>query len=254
MAALSIRLFQISELAKASIISSKRQGLAGLFWWSIEPISITLIYTFLVRGIFQYTKENVLLNIAAVILQWRWFQQSILQGSHTITSHKNLMNQIVLPYQILPIAEVFAFFKIFIPEFIILVIVFIYRNNAVIWHIPELILLLSVQFLLCIASVTLLAWIHAFFNEFKEIIRVGMRFMFYATPIIYSHHAIPQQFAWVWDVNPLTYLVTAYRQILLEAISPSFTPIFLIAVISIILWGLMNMIYKQSNAALSRVR
>lgn len=251
---LRTRLFQINELAKASIISKNRQGLAGLFWWCLEPISITLIYTFLVRGIFQYTKENVMLNIAAVILQWRWFQQSILQGSRTITSHKSLMNQVVLPYQILPISEVFAFFRIFLPEFVLLCIAFIYHNHGVLWHLHELLLLLVVQFFLSIATVSLLAWIHAFFNEFMEIIRIGMRFMFYATPIIYSHHAIPQQFAWVWNLNPLTYLFTAYRQILLNSQSIDLQPILLILAFSLTVILIMNQVYNHTSAALSRIR
>lgn len=249
-----ICLFQISELAKASIISRNRQGIVGLFWWCVEPMAIAFIYGFLVHSIFNYTQENTLLIITAVILQWRWFQQSIIQGSHTITSHKSLMTQIVLPYQFLPISEVYTYFKLFLPVFIALTIILSLQNSKVIYHIPELIFLIFVQFILTIAAVSIFAWIQVFFKEFIEIIRIGMRFMFYATPIIYSHHAVPQNFGWIWNINPLTYLFTAYRKILLDAKSPTFSPIIVIFLISVLLCILINEIYSRSNAALGRSR
>jgi ABC-type polysaccharide/polyol phosphate export permease len=65
---------------------------------------------------------------------------------------------------------------------------------------------------------------------------------FYATPIIYPAEAIPEQWSWIYRLNPLYYLITAFREPLFSGTLPeplTWGIAILAAVIAFLLGGVI---------------
>ena len=72
---------------------------------------------------------------------------------------------------------------------------------------------MGVGFLLSTASV--------YFADMLPVYDVILTIWLYATPIIYPLEIIPEQWLWLFRLNPLYYLVEAFRLPLLYGIIPS---------------------------------
>ena len=69
--------------------------------------------------------------------------------------------------------------------------------------------------------------------------------MFYATPIVYSVESIPDNFKWILQVNPMTYIIEAYRNIFYYKTMPEIKPIVILIGISITLCVIGYIIFNK---------
>jgi len=58
--------------------------------------------------------------------------------------------------------------------------------------------------------------------------------LFYATPIVYSAETIPQEFAWILSLNPMTYIINGYRDIFYNQTMIDIVPLLILIVGSIL--------------------
>jgi lipopolysaccharide transport system permease protein len=55
-----------------------------------------------------------------------------------------------------------------------------------------------------------------FFRDLERLIGLGMTVLFYVTPVIYERHMVPAMFQPLIAFNPFTYLIVAWRALLLD--------------------------------------
>jgi len=58
----------------------------------------------------------------------------------------------------------------------------------------------------------------------RQVVSFGLVFWMYATPIVYPLEMVPERFRWVYQLNPLAYLVGAYRGAVLQHQVPALMP------------------------------
>jgi len=81
--------------------------------------------------------------------------------------------------------------------------------------------LLAAQLLIAIGLGWGLAALHVYFRDTAQALGVLLPVWFYLTPIIYPQHLVPPFLQPVLALNPLTPLVSAYRDVFLYGIVPS---------------------------------
>ena len=82
-------------------------------------------------------------------------------------------------------------------------------------------LLLIPQFLLTLGLCWLLAALGVFFRDLGQIMGFLLTVWFFTTPICYDERSLPQNYLWLFELNPMFVLVRAYRDVLLHATPPS---------------------------------
>ena len=86
-------------------------------------------------------------------------------------------------------------------------------------------LVLIPQFLLTLGLSWALAALGVFFRDLGQIIGFVLTVWFFTTPICYAEASLPQNFRWLFELNPLYVLVRSYRSIFLEASAPPWEPL-----------------------------
>ena len=66
----------------------------------------------------------------------------------------------------------------------------------------------------------LVATVATYVPDIRETLRAFVRAMFFMTPIIWPAGRVPENYKWLVDYNPLTFLVEAYRNLILEGTLP----------------------------------
>ena len=72
------------------------------------------------------------------------------------------------------------------------------------------------------------------FHDTKHLLSVGLRFLFFLTPILYATESFPPVFHAFYAANPLTHLIRAYRAILMDAAWPNWSALCGVAAASLI--------------------
>src|SRR5215208_3907117 len=80
------------------------------------------------------------------------------------------------------------------------------------------IVVLQVIFILGLTYI--MAVLGTFLPDVGEVMRPVIRGMFFITPILWPPDRLPESLSWVEDYNPLAYLVTGYRGLILEGTLP----------------------------------
>ena len=103
-------------------------------------------------------------------------------------------------------------------------------------------LVLMVQYFLVLGIGFIISSITVYLRDIQHFIGVVLQLMFYAAPVVYSANSIPENFKWILKYNPMTYIISAYRDIFFYQVKPDFIglgSVFLISVATCIIGRLI---------------
>jgi lipopolysaccharide transport system permease protein len=112
----------------------------------------------------------------------------------------------------------------------------------------------SILFLPVLAVIQLLlvcglAWLASaasvYLRDVAQIVIVGLLLLFYLTPVFYETARVPDNYAWVIKLNPLTPLIEGYRDVLVDGHLPPAEPIAAVTAASIAIAALGFIVFQR---------
>lgn len=225
------RLFSQRQILKNIILKEIRAkyagSLLGIFWALITPLLITIVVNFIFTKVMRMDIEHFPLFVLSAILPWMCFSTSLFDATNSIVKNTHLLNQFVISREILPVSAVLANFINFSFGLAVVLPIFVVFKIQIM---PLLLLLPFVIFLHLVFTVGIglfLACVNVFFRDLSNLLEVSLMFWIWITPIFYSIDMLPENFRWVFALNPMTLYIEMYRNILFEARIPSIGIIFI---------------------------
>ncbi len=221
----------IRSMVRRDILGRYRGSHAGLFWTVIHPLLLMLTYYF-VFGIVLRTRfgddghpSNFVLYFLAGMLPWLAFSEAVGRAPTTVIEHGNFVKKLVFPVEILPVTLVIAGLvseAFGVGIFLAGMTVFGHAPTAAVFYLP---LILIPQFLLTLGLCWLMAALGVFFRDLGQFIGFVLTVWFFTTPICYPEASLPENYRWLFELNPIYILVRSYRAIFLEASPPPWEPL-----------------------------
>ena len=84
-----------------------------------------------------------------------------------------------------------------------------------------------------------------YFRDLLHILGIIMQLLFYATPIVYAIDSVPSKFQWLVKLNPMSYLITGYRDIFYNKTMPNFHGLLIAFTMGIILITVGYLVFKK---------
>lgn len=208
----------------------------GWLWWIIDPLFMMMIYYFIVSMVFQRGGENYHLFILCGIVIWQFFSRTLNISANAILQNRDLIRQIGLPISIMiAIPSLVQMFFAAIGILIIMIWNYSMIGLQSLAIIPLLILVVSLTYgigiFLSVSSV--------FFKDTREFIGYFIKAGFFLTPIlyptsrIYESTTIPEIAKIVFSLNPMAWIIPAFRQVLLDGVMYNWSHYFLLLGISL---------------------
>ena len=91
----------------------------------------------------------------------------------------------------------------------------------------------------------ILSSIEMYMRDIEHIVNFILSMAFYVTPILYTPDIFPEKLAWVLKVNPMAYLVNAYRSIFFYQKMPDLMGIGVVSIFSIFLFMIGYLIFEK---------
>jgi ABC-type polysaccharide/polyol phosphate export permease len=205
-----------------------KKSYLGFAWAFLSPLIwvffLTLIFSEIVGLRFRVVEGDPTLNFGLYLycglLPFLTFSEAANKGLNTITGNKGLVQQVVFPLELLPLANVITSM---IDKFFglgALLVVLLVFGRELHWTISLLPLIIVLQLVFVLGLTYFMAILGTYLPDVGEMTRPIIRGMFFFTPIIWTPDRLPEDLRWVVDYNPLAYLVVAYRDLILNGELP----------------------------------
>jgi lipopolysaccharide transport system permease protein len=138
-------------------------------------------------------------------------------SSGTLIGNVSLIKRIRFPRHFLIIATVLAqFVNLLFSIPIIVGLAYFYGKGPGISWLLAIPILIVLQFAVTIGICLAISMVNAYFRDMEYIIGVIVSMLFWMTPIICPLDAVPKAYQIYLILNPLTYLITSWRDIFMS--------------------------------------
>ncbi|GAA2082041.1 hypothetical protein GCM10009840_17590 [Pseudolysinimonas kribbensis] len=189
----------------------------GYLWSIIDPLLMACIYYFVFVLVFRRQgtlgEEPYIVFLVSGLLPWMWFSNAVTDCTKAFTREAKLLRSTTIPRTIWVARMVLSKgieFVISIPVLILFAVVF---GAAFHWQTVLWLLAVVLQAALLMGIGLIVAPLVVFFRDLERAIRLVLRLLFYATPIVYSFDQLDHLGAikTVAAFNPLSGIMGLYR-------------------------------------------
>ena len=233
-------LYDYRELLKTSVkkdIGGKyKHSFLGVLWSFVNPLLQIIVYAIVFPLIMRNNIEYYVVFMVCGLIPWNYFSTVINRASFTMIENGNIIKKVYFPREILPLSVVTSETVTFLISSIIIVAFTIGYGLGITINIVFYPILLVIQFILLLGISLFVSSITVYFRDLQHFIGVLLQLFFYATPIVYSIDAIPENFTWIFKFNPMTYIIEGYRDIFYYQTTPEMGSLLIVLVIVILLF------------------
>ncbi len=213
-------------LAARDITVRYKQTVLGAAWALLQPLMTMLIFSLFfghLAGISSRIDPNIPYPIYTfcALLPWQLFAQSMTTSSSSLVDNQNLIGKVYFPRLILPFAAIMAGLADFSVAFVLLLVMMLYYGIIPSWQILALPLLIAFAILSALAVGLWLAALSALYRDFRYTVGFLTQIGLFLTPVAYPGSLVPEQWQWLYGLNPMAGVVEGFRWALLGSAAPS---------------------------------
>lgn len=225
----------------------KRSAL-GIAWTLINPLLQLIVFAFVFQTVLPVNVPNYASFTFTGLLVWNWFQTSLFQATGVIIASRALIRQPGFPIAILPVVTTttgLIHFLLALPVLLAFLSVAGIELKPVVLYLP---ILQAIQFVLTVSLAYLLAALNVTFRDTQHTLGVVLQLFFYVTPVFYDIKNVPPKYQLLYNLNPMVHIVTAYRSILIQGVSPNWQSLLILVAVLVVLLPLgLHFFRRQSD-------
>lgn len=196
----------------------------GITWVILQPLIMTLIFTFIFGYLARFGTSKLSpypIIVFSGLLLWQYFSRCVSEGSTALQSYSHIIAKVYFPRVILlMVPALAAILDVFIAFIVLLCMVLWYRLPL---SIISLIVLPLIVFWAAILAFSV-SLVLASLGIRRRDIMIALPFLLqigmYLTPVIYPVTFVPAKFQWLFYFNPMATLIGGVRWVLLGTPHP----------------------------------
>lgn len=197
------------------------QNALGPIWWFGQPLLMSLLFIFATSVLFKTTfTEHYQLSIIMATLVWQWFSQSVNGAPSLLLGFQAELATTNLPIRPLVYSRLLVELMIFSFSLVIIFVAAIISGVHFTFNVLYIPILIALQFVMCIAFVSNLGRIGLFYRDLGQVLWLVVAIWFFVSPGAYPKIVIPQQYLWLYDLNPWATIFPAWRDSLIVGVQP----------------------------------
>jgi ABC-2 type transport system permease protein len=222
----------------------------GYLWSILDPLVMSGIYWFVFTQVIKRDvgSEPYIVFLLCGLLPWMWFSGAASDSTRAFLSEAKLVRSTKIPrtiwvfrliaakgFEFVASVPVLAFFAIAFGAQL--------NPNVLLWP-----LAFVLQAILLMGVGLIVAPLVVFFRDLERAVKLVLRFLFYASPIVYASTDLPPAFHFWAAFNPLSGIFSIYR----AAFFPEQLNWFYVAAsagMSLVLLGIGLVVFRRSIRA-----
>ena len=231
----------------------------GWLWGAVHPAVLLLSYWFVFSLVFRVRllpesgTDSFALYLFVGILPWLLFQDTVQRSVTAVLDYSNLITKTVFPSEVLPISMLLSgMLNHLLGLLVLLVILGLVAKKLTVFAllVPVYTLLLA---LFTIGVSWLVASLHVFLRDTAQALSIALIFWFWFTPIFYDANLLPEKMRFIARINPLAYIVEAYRKCLLVGQAPALGDLAITAAFAVTAFLAGGLFFRYAKRAFGDV-
>ncbi|MCG8457873.1 MAG: ABC transporter permease [Holophagales bacterium] len=212
--------FLLKELIKRDLQSRYVGSVLGWLWAIVQPLFQLFLFYFVFSTVLKISlvgerTDNFAAFLFCGLVVWIAVQEGIVRSSTALTDNATLVKKMSFPPEILVITMVVGGVINGGIATLVFAVVLAISGELGTAGLPVLLVALPLQIAMTLGLGLVLCTLHTLFRDTAQIVTMAMTGWFYFTPIVYPLGLVPEPYSdWI-EWNPMTVLVSLYRQALL---------------------------------------
>jgi len=226
-----------------------KQTVLGGLWAIIQPFFMMIVFTLFFGNLAKVPSDGIpypIFNYSAMVI-WTYFSNSVSNSAQSVVGSGNLISKVYFPRLIIPLTPIFAFLLDFTIAFVLLILMMLY------YQIYPTILTLFLPLLVLLTIFTaagvgmILASLNAKYRDIRYTVSFMVQFWMFASPVVYPVSIIPEKYHLLYALNPMTGVIEGFRSALLGTVVFPAQLIMVSTAVSIIIFVVGALYFKQTE-------
>jgi lipopolysaccharide transport system permease protein len=199
------------------------QTTIGFAWAIVQPVAMMLLFTLVFSNFAKLPSDGVPypIFIYAALLPWGYFSRSLDKSSFSVVAESNLISKVYFPRIIVPISAMLVGLVDFAIAFLLLLVMMVFYGVMPSW---ETLFMPMFLLLTMLTSLAVSLWLAAVFVRFRDIaaaMPLVTQLWMFGSPVVYPTSLVPEQWKWLYNLNPMAGVIEGFRWTLLKTPPPS---------------------------------
>jgi lipopolysaccharide transport system permease protein len=223
-----------------------KQTILGVAWAVLNPLLTMVIFSVVFGRLANIPSDGIPYPVFsyAGLLPWQLFARSISDATSSLVTNQNMVTKVYFPRLILPMSTSLSGLVDFGIALLILFGLMVFYAIVPTWRI--LLIPVLVVFTL-MTSMSVSFWLSALAVRYRDIRFITpflVQVWLYATPVVYPSTLVPEQWLWLYRLNPMTAVVEGFRWVLYGQ-TPATSYLYLLSVGVVLLLWFSGLIFFQ---------
>lgn len=198
------------------------QSILGIGWAIIQPLFTTLVFTVVFGGLAKVDSDGMPYILFSYLALWPWnyFSGTLSESANSLVANAGMITKVYFPRLILPLAAIFSKLLDFIISFAVLLALLIYfrvmPGIGVVW----LPILLTQLLMTSLGIGMILSAMAVQYRDIKYALGFIVQLLLYGAPVVYSTTAVPEQYQFLYSLNPMVGVIEGIRAMFLDRPMP----------------------------------
>ena len=232
-------------LAWRDILVRYKQTVIGIIWALIRPFLTMVVFTVVFGQLAKLPSEGAPYPILvfSAMLPWQFFSNSLSECSNSLITNANLLSKVYFPRLVVPTSAIVVSFVDFMISGMILLALMAWYNFVPSWRILTLPLFIGIAFAASMGAGLWLASLNVQYRDFRFIVPFIVQFGLYISPVGFSSSIVPEQWRFIYSLNPMVGVIDGFRWAILGGESKLYLPGFILSMMLVVLLLLSGIWY-----------
>lgn len=236
----------IVGLVRKELRGRYKASVLGFMWTLINPLLQLAVYTLLFSVIMNSSIPKYYLHLFVALVPWIFFSTSVSGGTTCIIRSKEMVKKIYFPREVLPIAFVFSAFINMLLSFLIIFAVLVLTGHGLslraLIYLPIVVL---IELVMALGMAMLSSGITVYLRDLEPIMGIVSMAWMYATPVVYPLTQVPERIRGFFFLNPMTSVISSYRDILYFKQPPEMDMLFHSFVCGLVILVIGSIVFRK---------
>jgi ABC-type polysaccharide/polyol phosphate export permease len=244
--------FVTSELVLKDFRIRYRNMSLGVFWSLLNPLTMVMVFTFVLTKIFQSQIPYYPLYVLCGLIPYNFFTLAWVSATVSIAENPALVKRVPMPRALLPLVSVLSnTIHVGIQLLLILALVAWYRLPLT-WHYFWLPVIWGLELAFIYGLSLATGSLHIVLRDMRYVVESVNLVLFWLVPVFYSFAMVPQEYKALYEFNPVAALVLATQQVILYHQSPSATLLWKMTLVAAVFLCFGAMVFNRLKSRFYR--
>jgi len=194
-----------------------KQTVIGAGWAIIQPLITMVVFTLIFGGLAKIPSGGMpyAIFVYPTLILWIYFSSAVTNSTNSLVLNSNLLSKVYFPRILVPMSAcVIGLVDYAIAAVILIGLMAYFQVAPTIWIVLVLLPLVATVIL----ASGLGFWLSAIsvkYRDVQHVVPFFVQILMFASPVLYAGDFVPQQYSFLFNLNPLAGIMTAQRAMIL---------------------------------------